>query len=1163
MVCPAYKHYRFKVMLAGSFLAHTFLAPSALAQENNHPTSTLQPITLEYGKPIDREISGRQKDLYRISLAQTQFIGVTLQHRSVDLVARLLDPEGTLRLEREFTREEKSDVLEFAPEKAGVYQIEITAEYPKAGAGHYRIQLAELRAATEKDFRTSRARELYSQSVELYRAAIYDQALTLSQRSLEIGEKAPGKDDSEVAATFNLEGRIWAAKGDHRNAETLYQQTLSIDEKDLGRNHLATAEVLDNLAINLSAQARYTAAENLAKEALAIREKTLGADHFLVAASLGTLADIYFEKTDYQNAQAFAERAQEVAAKSFGPDDLAYFDFVSRLGRTSFREGNFSRAEELILQALHARETLAGKESFAVADSLSDLGLLYLLKRDNVKSEQTLLQALALTEKILGPDHPKVARILNNLGLIQYRREDYISAEALHLRALAIRGKTLGQAHPEVGQSLNNLGLVYWKKGDYPKATESYQRALEVEERAYGPKSYMVAQALTNLGIMAKETGHYDVGESYYLRALTIKEELLGKESPELKVTVESLGILYRDKGDYTKAESMFLRALAISETSLGKDSPETARVLRNLEHLYAAKGDTASTLKCFRRIVAIDEMDLPLNLAVGSERQKLAYFDSFSGQLEDFISFQALQDPNDPEARDLAASTLLQRKGRVLDASANNLEALRNRSNAEDRALLDQLKDVTSQLANLVLGGAPRAPIADRQKAIQTLTDQRDKLEGELNRRSMGYYQPGGAVTLAAIRTAIPVDAALVEFSAYHPFDAKQSVESKKRFAEPRYIAYVLTHEGAVRWKDLGETKEIDVAVEAFRQALRDPQRNDVRELSRSLDERVLRPVRALTGDATHLLLSPDGQLDLIPFEALVDEQNHFLIQRYSITYLTTGRDLLRMQGPRPSPSDPVLVADPLFGEPNETLVASATAPKAKPAVVRTARRSVTTGADFASLYFAPLEGTKTEARSIQALFPDARVLTGEQASEAALEALNAPEILHIATHGFFLQDPSQGKEGSDTTSSPENSLLRSGLALSGANLSKDPKGRGILTALQASNLNLWGTKLVTLSACDTGVGEVRNGEGVYGLRRAFFLAGTESLVMSLWPVSDYVTRELMTQYYTGLKKGLGRGEALRQAQLAMLKSKGRQHPFYWASFIQSGEWANLDGKR
>jgi CHAT domain-containing protein len=142
-------------------------------------------------------------------------------------------------------------------------------------------------------------------------------------------------------------------------------------------------------------------------------------------------------------------------------------------------------------------------------------------------------------------------------------------------------------------------------------------------------------------------------------------------------------------------------------------------------------------------------------------------------------------------------------------------------------------------------------------------------------------------------------------------------------------------------------------------------------------------------------------------------------------------------------------------------------------------------------------------------------------------------------------------------------NPLLRSGLALTGANGPQGASDDGIITALEAANLNLWGTKLVTLSACDTGVGEVRSGEGVYGLRRAFVLAGAETLVMSMWPVSDYVTREMMTSYYRGLQAGLGRGDALRQAQLAMLARSNRRHPFYWASFIQAGEWANLAGRR
>src|SRR5262247_1311592 len=157
---------------------------------------------------------------------------------------------------------------------------------------------------------------------------------------------------------------------------------------------------------------------------------------------------------------------------------------------------------------------------------------------------------------------------------------------------------------------------------------------------------------------------------------------------------------------------------------------------------------------------------------------------------------------------------------------------------------------------------------------------------------------------------------------------------------------------------------------------------------------------------------------------------------------------------------------------------------------------------------------------------------------------------MLHIATHGFFLEDQAK------------NPLLRSGLALAGANEHKEDDN-GILTALEVTGLNLWGTKLVALSAGDTGVGEIKNGDGVHGLRRALVLAGAETQVMSLWAVSDKGTRELMGSYYRMLQQGKGRGEALRLVQLEMLKNINRRHPYYWASFIQSGEWANLEGKR
>jgi CHAT domain-containing protein len=421
--------------------------------------------------------------------------------------------------------------------------------------------------------------------------------------------------------------------------------------------------------------------------------------------------------------------------------------------------------------------------------------------------------------------------------------------------------------------------------------------------------------------------------------------------------------------------------------------------------------------------------------------------------------------------------------------------------------------------------------------------------------------------VTLAAVRGLIPSLAALVEFAVYRPYDPKAG-STKSAYGEPRYAVYVVRGRGEVGWRDLGPAKEIDEAISSLRGALRDPKRNDVKEIARAVGAKVMLPLRPLLGDATQLLLSPDGELNLIPFEALIDDQGHYLVEGYSISYLTSGRDLLRMQAKNKSSGKPVVIANPLFGEPAAEFMAKVNS-SSRPANGR--RGSITTGRDLSEVYFASLAGTAQEAKSIKQLF-DASLLTGADATEVAVKQLSAPKVLHLATHGFFLAEtpatasgPVSGTatRGINATAKIANPLLRSGLALANANLHNTGNDDGILTALEASGLDLWGTELVVLSGCDTGVGEVRNGEGVYGLRRAFVLAGAESLVMSLWSVSDYTTRDLMSRYYKNLKQNMGRGEALRAVQIDMLKRNPRLHPFFWASFIQSGEWANLAGER
>jgi CHAT domain-containing protein/Flp pilus assembly protein TadD len=838
-----------------------------------------------------------------------------------------------------------------------------------------------------------------------------------------------------------------------------------------------------------------------------------------------------------------------------------------------YRAGKYDEARQLAERALEIRRKELGIEHPDVAQSLNLLAVIYRFQGDYAKADQLNQQALAVRMNILGSEHPDVAQSLNNLATIYHEKGDYEKAEPLYQRALAIWERTLGAEHLQVATSLNNLAQIYYNKGDYPKAEPLHQRALVIWENTLGSEHPQVATALNNLAIIYSDKGDYAKAEPLYQRALAIREKKLGPEHPDVAIILNNLAVIYRVKGDYAKAGALHQRALDIREKTLGPEHPRLALTLHTLSALYAEKGDIAQAVAFQSRAIGISERNIVYNLRTGSERQKLAYLATLSARMSQTISLHVRYAPGDPTAASLAASTILQRKGRTLDAMSSSLAALRQRFNPQDQALLDRLNEVTAQLARLVVGGPKRTAPAEHQKQIRELEERKEKLEAEISRRSAEFRAQSQPITLVAVQAVIPTNAVLIEFASYQPYNAK-ALGNDKEYGEPRYVAYILRREGEIRWKELGDAKAIDGAIDAFRNGLSDPKRRDVKRLARAVDDRVMQPLRAMIGGATQILVSPDSALNLIPFEALVDEQNRYLIERYSFTYLTSGRDLLRLQVERESKNDPLVVADPMYGERGQ--LAKADVRTRKPSTLMQLRQSVTTDTDLSSVFFAPLMGTELEAREIKSLFPDARVLLGEEATETSLKRAVAPRILHVATHGFFLEDRAvrikgtrgpmrEGGELRELSANVkiENPLLRSGLVLAGANVRSGREDDGILTALEASGLNLWGTKLVVLSACETGMGVVRTGEGVYGLRRALVLAGSETQVMSLWQVSDYVTRRLMKAFYAGLKQGQGRGEALRSVKLEMVRQKGTEHPYYWASFIQSGKWTELADKR
>ncbi|MGH9752918.1 MAG: tetratricopeptide repeat protein [Blastocatellia bacterium] len=907
------------------------------------------------------------------------------------------------------------------------------------------------------------------------------------------------------------------------------------------------------------------------ERALAIRQRVLGPEHPFVANALNNLAQLHHDKGDYAKAEPLLIRELDIREKALGPEHPDIAKTLNNLATLYLNKGAYAKAEPLYRRALLILEKALGPQHLMVARNLNNLGVLYRNTGDYAKAEPIFQRAVSILEKAMGLEHPDVAMALNNLAKIYDYKGDHLKAEPLHQRALTIREKSLGADHLQVATSLLYLADLYRNRGDYAKAEPLFQRALSIWEKGGGPEHPEVAYSSNSLAILYLITGDYAKAEPLLQRALSIWEKTQGPEHRNVAAALANLSKLYRNKGDYAKAEAFIERALAIFEKAMGPEHPDVATALDTLAALSAAKGDFVRAVSFQLRANAISERNLALNLAAGSERQKLAYLSLLSIQTDFTLSLHSQAPPDDPRALDLAFTTLLRRKGRGLDAMIDTVANLRRRATPEDQKIFDQLVDLRSQLAALTLRGA--GPETYRAK-IRPLEEEIEELEAKISSRSAEFRAQSQPVALDAVRAALPEDAALIEFVVYTPQDL-QTGKGKPQ----RYLAYLLAAQGRPRWVDLGEVDAIDHAIGLWRGALRDPKRTDIKRLARIVDERVMRPARSLLketpGETRRLLIAPDGALNLIPFAALVDELDRYLVERYAISYLTSGRDLLRLRTSESSKNAPLVLANPLFGR--AAAVAAhmdrhSGSPRKQAGDQRQAR--VNPG----KMFFQSLPGTKHEAMAIKALLTDSVVLMREEATEAALKKARAPRILHIATHGFFFNDPGppsaeiRGGSGDHNPSASnhwfdegaariKDPLLRSGLALAGVNEHRDGDDDGLLTAMEAASLDLWGTGLVTLSACDTGVGEVKNGEGVYGLRRALALAGSETQVMSLWPAPDRETRSLMAGYYGRLLKGEGRGEALRQIQLEMLKDAKLRHPYYWANFIQAGDWAGLDG--
>jgi len=918
--------------------------------------------------------------------------------------------------------------------------------------------------------------------------------------NLELSAAARAEDNAIAGLIRQIEDL--QKEGKDKEAIPLAEQLVALTRQTQGELNPQTARCIDTLAILYGRNHEHEKAEPLLKEALEIRQKTLGLEDPATAASLTNLAELYEDLSQYNKAEPFYQEALRIRKKVLGPDHPDTATSLNDLALLYVRMGGYAKAEPLYKEALETRTKVLGPEHPDTAISLNNLAGLYFQLGEYPKAEPLFKQALEIDQKVLGPEHPDTAMRLDNLGQLYLRMGEHVKAEPLLEQALAeplfrqaleIRQKVLGREHPATAISLNNLALLYHVMGDYAQA------------------------------------------EPLYKEALDIRQKVLGREHPYTAVSLNNLAGLYEQTGDFAKAEPLFKEALEIRQKTVGPDHPDTASNLNDLALLEfdlgnIEEGKRLATLWYSAQLKAFAQI-----LSFGSEDQRLAY----QQLLAPYTLFSAL-DQSGPRLAD----TVLHYKGVVLDSIIEDRLLAETSKVEANRQLVEELRFKKRGLAQLLLQATTASP-GEAAQRIQSLEEDLDRIQDTLAQQLTDFGQARRAltVTVEQVQAALPKNAVLVEYVRYQHYLAKS------RF-ELRYGAVVFSADAPPRWVTLGSARDIEASLRRYQRLVRKATDEEIAAILQKLYQEVWEPIdQEFPRGANEIIVSPDGQLNFLSFATLLDLNKCFVAEKYSIRYAASGRDLLRDAQPTPS-RQIIVMSNPKFD--GDIQLASRDLSADRPGALRGAEKR-----EVEDLSFEALTGTQQESAQLLLKFEQwgwpARSLSGLEVNKRTLQNLRSPYILHLATHGFFEPEDASANLNPNEAQSPEaksdltrsrffkNPMHRSGLALAGANTTIEAWKRGealpieedgILTAEDVSTLDLKGTWLVTLSACDTGSGEARAGEGVMGLRRGFIEAGAQNLLMTLWPISDESTVQIMNDFYDAAHQGGNAPEALAKVQ-------------------------------
>lgn len=971
----------------------------------------------------------------------------------------------------------------------------------------------------------------------------YDSATAYYWTAMESVKTSLGELSFEYGFYSYQLATVYNQTGQYAQAEAWYNYSLPLLAQGYGANSAEYTECFNVLAVLYTDMGRYTEARPMSEAAVYFFRETFGKEDDNYLAAYNNLGRVYQGLGMYDEAAVIFRECLDFLERKPSKHGVDLFVTQNNLAELYRIVGKYELASPLYQKALAGAEKHKEEDPSGTAMVWNNLGLLFKAKGQFTEAERAYMKSLQIYENLGMQRHLDYTNPLNNLGDLCRTLGRQDRAIEAFSKVIALRLELVGEDQPRYANALNNLALVYMDMGSFAEAEKLFLQSLDIYEKSVGATHDYYANCINNLASLYTAAGHYEPAVEMFEAAVVIYGQSLGKEHESYALYQSSLGEVQSLMGDHEAALKNIREALQIVERKMGTNYPGYTDIRVKLGQALRAAGEWSEAAQLFTANLDDQMGEIGKFFPVMSEEERAAYFSTVSYRFELFNSFVW-----DRRMRKISGEGPL--LAGMYDFQLATKGILLNELTRTRRDLLEsndaELTDLYTawQAKRELIMMSYRLSNQERSEAgidLKALESEAATLEKSLNEKSQKFRTKATSrpKKWKDVRNQLEDgEAALEIIRVQYQHDVWTDTVV--------YLALLIfpdSKEPELVVIEDGSALETD-GLQSYHAAIND-QLTDA-----SSYNSFWAPIAAKLGETKRVYCSLDGVYQQLNLYTLKNPTTgKYLVDEIQLHLLTSTRDLSR-DAFHSIPATPTAT---LFGFPDYDLGEQVSTG----ATTRTGLKSIE-----------DLPGTLDEVNMISQVLTDHQwdvdLFTRKDATENELKNLRSPTILHIATHGFFLKSKYRSREkllGIDAKTSRNNPMLRSGLLMAGVtapvpdNVDVFSQEDGILTAYEATGLSLDSTELVVLSACETGLGDVINGEGVYGLQRAFQVAGAKSLVMSLWQVSDDPTRELMTAFYTQWvdHPEAGKQEAFRKAQ-QQLKAKYPE-PYFWGAFILIGE--------